>query len=144
MFLYESRLLKSCKNANYEVARKLPTIFRFINNLIPINDGNKFGNHYNEIYSPKQILNKENTSQAETTFLDLRLCRNEAQTQTSLYDKMNSCNVNVLRFPYKSSTVPWKMVFATINSEILWICRKTSLVVQIIKTSKVFLNRFLR
>ena len=144
MFLYESGLLKSCKNTNYGVTRKLPSIFRFINDLIPINDGNKFGNHYNEIYPPKQILNKENTSQAETTFLDLHLCRNEGQTQTSLYDKMNSCNVNVLRFPYKGSTVPWEMVFATINSEILWICQATSLVVQIIKTSKVFLHQFLR
>ena len=106
LFLYESGLLKSCKNTNYGVTRKLPSIFRFINDLIPINDGNKFGNHYNEIYPPKQILNKANTSQAKTTFLDLHLCRNEGQTQTSLYDKMNSCNVNVLRFPYKGSTVP--------------------------------------
>ena len=62
----------------------------------------------------------------------------------SLYDKRNSYNFNVVRFPYKSSTIPSKMFFATIRAEILRICQATSSVVQFIKTSKVFLYRMLR
>ena len=69
---------------------------------------------------------------------------NEGQIQTVLFDKRNSYDFNVVRFPYKSSTIPSKMFFATISAEILRICRATSSVVQFIKTSKVFLHRMLR
>ena len=90
------------------------------------------------------ILKKENTSYRETNFLDLHLCKNEGQIQTSLYDKRNFYNFNFVRFPYKSSTTLSKMFFATISYEIFRICRATSSIVQFIKTSKVFLHRMLR
>ena len=147
MFFYESRWLKSIKNTNYGVVRKFGNIFRFIDDLIPINDGNEFENHYNKIYRSELIVKKENTTYAETTFLELHLCINEGQIQSSLYDKRNSIsnyNFNVVRFPYKSSTIPSAMFFATISAEILWICQATSSVVQFIKTSKVFLHGTLR
>ena len=77
LFFYEWRWLKSIKNTNYEVVRKFGNIFRFIDDLIAINDGNEFENHYNEIDPSELILKKENTSHTETTFLDLHLCINE-------------------------------------------------------------------
>ena len=110
------------KTTNYGVARKFGNIFRFIDDLIAINDGNEFENHYNEIDPSELILKKENTSHTETTFLDLHLCINKVQIQTSLYDKRNSYNLNVGRFPYKSSTIRSKMFFVTISAEILRIC----------------------
>ena len=58
LFFYESRWLKSIKNTNYGVARKFGIIFRFIDDLIAINDGNEFENHYNEIHPPEIILKK--------------------------------------------------------------------------------------
>ena len=118
LFFYESIWLKSIKNADYGVGRKFGNVFRFIDDLIAINDGNEFENHYNEIYPSKLILKKENTSHTET-FLDPHLCMNEGQIQTFLFDKRNSYNFNVVRFPYKSSTMPSKMFFATISAEIL-------------------------
>ena len=44
-FIFKSRWLKSIKNTNYGVARKFGNIFRFIDDLIEINDGNEFENH---------------------------------------------------------------------------------------------------
>ena len=143
-FFYESRWLKSIKNTNYGVARKFSNIFRFIDDLMAINNGNEFENHCSETYPPELILKKENTSHTETSFLDPHLCTNEGKIQTSSYDKRNSYNFNVVRFPYKSSTMSSKRFFATINAEILRICRATSSVVQFIKTSKAFLHRMLR
>ena len=99
LFFYESRWLKSIKNTNYGVARKFGNIFRFIDDLIAINDGNEFENHYNEIYPSALILKKKNTSYTETTFLDFHLCINESQIQTSSYDERNSYNFNVVGLP---------------------------------------------
>ena len=89
-FFYESRWLKSIKNINYGVVRRFGIIFRFIDDLIAINDGNEFENHYYEIYPSELILKKENTSHMQNIFLDFHLCINEGQIQTSLYDKRNS------------------------------------------------------
>ena len=133
-------ILSPIKNTKYGIARKFGNIFRFIDDFIATNDGNEFENHYNKIYPPELILKKENTLHRETTFLDLYLCINEGQIQTSLYDKRNSCNFNVVRCPYKCLTRPSNMFFATISAEILLICRATSSVVQFIKISKFFLS----
>ena len=65
---------------------------------------------------------------------------NEGQIQTFLYDKRNSYNFNILRFPYKSITIPSKMFYSNTSAELLRICQATSSVTQFIKTSKVFLH----
>ena len=49
-----------------------------------------------------------------------------------------------MRFPYKSSTIPSKVFFATIGTDILRICRAASSVAQFIRTSKVFPHQLLR
>ena len=49
-----------------------------------------------------------------------------------------------MRFPYKDSTIPSKIFFATISAEILRIYQATSSVAQFIRTSKDFLHRMLR
>ena len=49
-----------------------------------------------------------------------------------------------MRFPYKSSTIPSKIFFATTSAEIIRICGATSSVAQFIRTSKVFLHRMLK
>ena len=105
LFFYGSRWLNSIKNTNYGVARKLDNISRLIDDLIAINDGNEFENHYNEIYPSELILKKENTSHTETTFLDLHLCRTEDQIQTSLYDKRNSYNFHIKVAPYNQNSL---------------------------------------
>ena len=56
LFFYKFRWLKSSKNTNYGVAIKFGNIFRFIDNLIAINYGNEFENHYSEIYPLELIL----------------------------------------------------------------------------------------
>ena len=111
LFFYKCRWSKSIKNSNYDVARKFGNFFRFVNDLIAINDGNVFENHNNEIYPSELNLKKGNTSHRETTFLDLHLYINEGHIQTSLCGKRNSYNFNVVRFPYKSSHIPSKMFF---------------------------------
>ena len=58
-------------------------IFRFIDDFIVINDGNKFENHFKEIYPLKLILKRKNTSHRETTLQDL---------EAFVYDKRNFYN----------------------------------------------------
>ena len=139
MLFCSSINLDSIKNTNYGVARTFGNIFRFIDDLIKINDGSKFENHYHEIYPTEVILKKENTSHT----LDLHLCINEGQIQTSLYDKRNYYNLNIVRFPYKCTTIPSKKFFAT-SSQKYFVSLNQLVVVQFVKTSTVFPHQMLR
>ena len=86
-------------------------MFGFINDLIAIDGRNEFENHYHEIYPQELISKKKHISCTETAFLDLHFHVKEGRIQTSLYDIRNFCNFNVVRFQYKSSTIPLKMLF---------------------------------
>ena len=104
LFFYESKWFKSIKNAKYGVTRKCGLIFRFIDGLITINDGNEFENHYKEIYPPQVILKEESTS--HTVYF--------SKTSFERFIQFQCCDT----FPCKSSTIPLKMFFATIRGEI--------------------------
>ena len=54
-------------------ARKLCTIFRFIDDLNSINDGGQFQSSYSNIYPEELQLSKENTDKHEASYLDLNI-----------------------------------------------------------------------
>ena len=144
LFHYESMWLKSIKNHQYGKARKFGNVFRFIDDLIAINDGGEFENNFQEIYPPELILKKENTSCTEATFLDLHLSISDGQITTTLYDKRDAFNFHIVRFPYKDSTIPSKMFFSTISAEVLRICRANTSKESFIKSSKTLIQRMLK
>ena len=141
LFHYEAEWIKSMKNTNYGKAKKFSYVFRFIDDLLAINDGEEFLNNFLDIYPPELELKKENKNNNEATFLDLHLSINDSQITTQLYDKRNYFHFDIVRFPYKSSTIPSKMFFSTISAEILRICRANSLVESFLETSRVLLLR---
>ena len=49
-------------------ARKLCNIFRLIDDLISINDGEEFDNSYSNIYPEELQLGKKNTDKHEASF----------------------------------------------------------------------------
>ena len=54
-------------------ARKLGTIFCFIDDLSAINDNGEFERSYKEIYPEELELGKENLDESEASFLDLSI-----------------------------------------------------------------------
>ena len=70
-------------------------MFVLIDELITINNRNKFEKNDNEIYPPELYFLKTRTSPTETAFLDLHLYKNEVPIQISLYDKGDSLNFNI-------------------------------------------------
>ena len=89
-------------------------IFRFIDDLISINDGNEFENHYNESMKISAWSNykKKNASLTEMTFLHLHLYINKGEIQTSSYDKEDSHSFNNVNFPCTCCTIPSKLIFS--------------------------------
>ena len=123
LFYYECKWLQQCKKDNFGLARRFLNTFRFIDDLINLNDGGEFSKVFKEIYPPELVLERENASDLEATFLDLHIKIEGGQFVYQLYDKRNYFSFFIVRFPYKSSNMPYKMFYNTISAEVLRICR---------------------
>ena len=61
-----------------------------------------------------------------------------------LYDKRDTYNFSIVRFPFKESNIPSKMFHSTIGAEILRICRATSSYKTFIECCNPFIARMLK
>ena len=114
------------KKKNNVLARNFGRVFRFIDDLIAINDGNEFEKYYSEIYPNELELKKENIVNAETTFLELDISISDHSFHTRLYDKRDAFGFHICRLPYKDSNMPYRMFYSSACAEVLRICRATS------------------
>ena len=141
LYFYESKWLQSLKSNDHHIARKFGNVFRYIDDLLAINDGGEFERSYLDIYPAELELKKENESNNTATFLDIHLCIVNNKINTQLYDKRDNYSFKIVRFPYKSSTLPSKMFFSTISAELLRICRATTAFPSFVVTAKTLITR---
>ena len=126
LFHYESSWLKSIKKNNHILARKFGQVFRYIDDLIALNDGHSFEAFHEDIYPEELQLNKENLDSNSTNFLDLHLEIENGIFTTQLFDKRDHFGFNITRLPYKDSNIPFKMFYSSIAAESLRIFRASS------------------
>ena len=107
------------------MARKFGRVFRFIDDLLAINDGNEFEKHYREIYPPELELKKENVTNIQTSFLELDIQLSNHSFSTKLYDKRDAFGFHISHLPYKDSNIPHRMFYSSASAEVLGICRAT-------------------
>ena len=126
LFHYESAWLKSIKKTNYTLARKFGQVYRYIDDLVALNDGLSFEAYFKDIYPEELQLNKENTTNTSTSFLDLHIEIINGIFTTKIFDKRDHFGFNITRLPYRESNIPCKMFYSSIAAECLRICRATS------------------
>ena len=126
LFHYESSWLDTVKKSNNILARKFSQVFRYIDDLLALNDGHSFERHFHEIYPPELTLNKENDDYSRTTFLDLCIEIKDGVFTTRLFDKRDQFGFSITRLPYRDSNIPCKMFYSSIAAECLRVCRATS------------------
>ena len=84
LYYYENKWVRTLKKADLGRARKLSCIFRFIDDLIAINDGGEFGRNFGQIYPPELQLNIEHSGN-HASFLDLDIKLSEKEFRFSLF-----------------------------------------------------------
>ena len=73
LYTYESDWLKNLEQTDTARARRFSNIFRYIDDLIAINDNGEFSNSFINIYPHQIELKQENTCETDATFLDIQL-----------------------------------------------------------------------
>ena len=130
LFYYECAYMDKMRKAKDWKGKKFCHVFRFIDDLLAINDGGEFERLHKEIYPVELELKKENINFDAATYLDLDIKIVDGVFEYKLYDKRKALRVNrkelhIVRFPFLSSNMPNKMVYSTISAEVLRICRAT-------------------
>ena len=126
LYFYENKWIRTTKKHNIHKARRFGNVFRFIDDLVAINDNGEFEKCYSDIYPPELELKKENVGYTEGTFLDLMINIRDDKFVISLYDKRNTFPFSIVRMPYLESNIPSKMFYSAFGSEILRFARNTS------------------
>ena len=141
LFYYENKWIRNLKKTDLKRARRFCNTFRFIDDLIAINDHDEFERNFLEIYPPELQLKKENIDHHNASFLDLdiSICQNQFNLQ--LYDKRDSFPFSIVRMPYCCSNMPSSIFYSSIGAEILRIGRSTTTLDNFKRTARKLLLR---
>ena len=123
---YECDFVKDLIKTDIVRATKFHGIFRFIDDLCALNDGEEFQKSYMEIYPPELELKLEHIG-THATFLDLDLTLDKGKIISKLYDKRDDFSFFIVRMPNLHSNIPSSVFYGTVMSEVLRIARASSL-----------------
>ena len=87
-------------------ARKLCNIFRFVDDLICINDDGEFKNSYFSIYPGELNLDKKSVDKNEASVLGIDIKTKDKKFHFNLFGKRDSFRFSIVRMLDKSSNVP--------------------------------------
>ena len=93
------------KSKRFELIDKFNDTSRYLDDIFTI-DNPAFAEHIPDIYSREIQLNKANTSDTETSFLDINIKGIGDYIQTSVYDKREDFGFPIVNFHWLSSDVP--------------------------------------
>ena len=126
LYYYESKFIKQHKINNMNRIRKFNYIFRFIDDLIAINDDKEFENNIKNIYPEELELKKENIGDQQASYLDFYAKISNKKFSLKLYDKRDDFNFEIVRMPFLSNNMPSQIFYSSFCSEILRIARCTT------------------
>ena len=81
-------------------------IFNDTSRYVATIDNPEFEKHIKDIYPTELQLNKANTSDKETSFLDLNIKVAGSDVYTSVYDQRGDFGIPIVNFPWLSGDVP--------------------------------------
>merc|ERR1712215_370826 len=146
LYLYkiESQFMKNLIKSDDIRSRKFHECFRFIDDLICLNDGEEVRKSINEIYPDELELKCEHDGKdGYATFLDLDIQISDEKFVYKLFDKRDEFPFSVVRRPDKSSNIPSYIFYGTILPEIIRIARSTLHLDNLIPRLGTFFKRML-
>lgn len=120
LFAYEYKyvinLIDVGDTVNYH---KLRYIFRYIDDLLSLNDMGYFDSVFKDIYPSELVLNLTNINSLSTNYLDMTLTISDKKFNSVLYDKRNDYSFQVISLPNLKSNIPISAGYSVIYSQIV-------------------------
>ena len=110
------------KSKQYDLIDMFNDNSQYLDDIFTI-DNPEFKNHIPDIYPTKLQLNKANTSDKETSFLDINIKVVERDVHTSVYDKRDDFGFPIVNFPWFSGDVPGLPSYVVFISQLVRFAR---------------------
>ena len=101
------------------------TTSRYLDDILNINNVN-FDNMVSRVYPSELQLNKTNTSDTKTAFLDLHLSISNDIVSTKIYDKRDDFDFDIVNFPFLDGDVPHSTSYGVYISQLIRFARASS------------------
>ena len=106
LYCYERDFMSNLqKSKRFDPIDKFNDTSRYFDDIFTI-DNPAFAEHTPDIYPRELQLNKANTSDTETSFLDLDIKVIGSNIHTSVYDTRDDFGFPIVNFPWLSGDVP--------------------------------------
>ena len=141
LYAYEFDFLNSTlKQKDFATLYKFNKCFRYIDDLLAINNDNYLNDFKARIYPPELELTCEDKDNQNVTYLDLQLQIENRSITYSLYDKRDNFGFTIVNFPDLSGNIPTNQSYSIFISQLVRYARcckkfndfqtRTSLLVQ--------------
>ena len=108
-----------------EIIEAFKSTSRYLDDLLNI-DNPYFEGMVNRIYLPELQLNKANTSDTETPFLDLHLSISNGFVSSKIYDNRDDFDFVIVNFPFLDGVVPRSTSYGVYISQLIRFARVSS------------------
>ena len=118
LYCYERDFMSDLhKSKRHDLIDMFNDTSRYLDDIINI-DNPEYKKYIPDIYPAELQLNKANTSDKETTFLDLNI-KDKSDIHTSVYDKRDDFGFPIVNFPWLSGDVPRLPLYGIYISKLL-------------------------
>ena len=119
LFHYESSYIDRLSKRDLVTAKKFNGSDRYIDDLSSIYNPN-FSQHLPLIYPPDLIVNLSSNSTSNVNYLDINMkIDDNFNLVTSIYDKRDDFNFEIVNFPYLDSCIPRKPALGIFLSQLI-------------------------
>ena len=102
-----------------KVIKRFKFIYRYIDDLLVLNDNVHFDSAYTDIYPQALELKYTARSRTSATFLDMDISISNSIFNKKLFDQRNEFNFDVISLPNMSSNIPINQAYSTYYNQII-------------------------
>ena len=133
LFVFEYKYVMNLISTGDSDMRLLRFVYRYIDDLLILNDNGNFANIYTDIYPDMMELKSTGSSAQHVSFLDMDIKALGNRFKYTLYDKRNDFEFKVISLPNLSGNIPINQAYGTFYSQIVRIFNANN-------TSDLFIN----
>jgi hypothetical protein len=122
LFLYSYEfdfMNKLLKDKNWVMLRKFSKCFRYIDDLLTINNDNFMEKWKHKIYPPELLLTSDDKTDQEVNFLDIFLKITKQRFSYCLFDKRDHFKFPIINFPNLSGNIPTRQSYNVFTSQLI-------------------------
>ena len=140
-YSYEYQWLeKKYEKKEFDDLKKFNFCFRYIDDLLCINNDQLMDNAIHEIY-PKELALTSDDAILNTHYLDLDLQIINNKLNSKLFDKRDAFGFKIVNFPYLCGNIPTKQSYGVFVSQIIRYARCCQKLSDFVERTKILIGR---